>query len=147
MPPRPARLEHSQSRYSCVKLVFLLKSILPSPFLAQNRNVLCISNSMSSPAFVYLGKEAHKQLDWSDKYPQPYFIMSGEHWGIDVTPSSGKMVTLTLLVRSRLFSSKWPCMWQWMIFVKMIKSFSCIHGHLHAFGICVSSYYSYKVKR
>lgn len=32
MPPRPPLLEHSQSRYSCVKLVCLLKSVLPSPW-------------------------------------------------------------------------------------------------------------------
>lgn len=64
--------------------------------IAQNRNVLCISSYMSSLAFVYLGREPHKQLDWSDKYPQQFFIMSGEHQGINVTPSSGKMVTFTL---------------------------------------------------
>lgn len=79
-----------------MKLVCLLKSILPSQFLAQNRNVLCISSYMSSLAFVYLGGEPHKQLDWSDKYPQQFFIMSGERWGFNVTPSSGKMVTFTL---------------------------------------------------
>lgn len=148
MPPRPPLLEHSQSRYSCVKLVCLLKSILPSPFLAQNRNVLCISSYMSSPAFVYLGREPHKQLDWSDKYPQQFFFMSGEHWGINVTPSSGKMVTFTLsypvaffFPNHLVYDSEWY-LWKWS---NLSHAFMviCMHSVVY---VSSTSYYCYKVK-
>lgn len=49
------------------------------------------------------------------------FIMSGEHWGINVTPSSGKMVTFTLSYAVVFFFPN-HLVWQWTIFVKIIKN-------------------------
>lgn len=148
MPSRPPLLEHSQSRYSCVKLVCLLKSILPSPFLAQNRNVLCISSYMSSPAFVYLGREPHKQLDWSDKYPQHYFITSGAQWGFNVTPSSGKMVKFTLsravaflFPNHLVYDSGWY-LWK-LSNLSHVFMVICMHWVVY---VSSASYYCHKVK-